>query len=29
MPGDAEQMDPGAVAAAGPAAGLAVYGHRS
>ena len=26
--GDAEQMDPGAVAAAGPAAGLAVHGHR-
>ena len=26
--GDAEQVDPGAVGAAGPAAGLAVHGHR-
>ena len=25
--GDAEQMDPGAVGAAGPAGGLAVHGH--
>jgi hypothetical protein len=25
--GDAEQADPGAVRAAGPAAGLAVHGH--
>jgi hypothetical protein len=26
--GHAEQVNPGAVAAAGPAAGLAVHGHR-
>ena len=26
--GDAEQMDPGAVGAAGAAGGLAVHGHR-
>ena len=26
--GDAEQVDPGAVSAAGPAGGLAVHGHR-
>ena len=26
--GDAEQVDPGAVGAAGPAGGLAVHGHR-
>ena len=25
--GDAEQVDPGAVGAAGPAGGLAVHGH--
>ena len=28
MLGDAEQVDPGAVGAAGPAGGLAVHGHR-
>ncbi len=26
--GDAEQVDPGAVGAAGPAGGLAIHGHR-
>ena len=26
--GDAEEVDPGAVGAAGPAGGLAVHGHR-
>ena len=26
--GDAEQVNPGAVGAAGPAGGLAVHGHR-
>ena len=28
VPGDAEQVNPGAVSAAGPAGGLAVHGHR-
>jgi hypothetical protein len=27
MSGDAQEMDPGAVGAAGPAGGLAVHGH--